>query len=103
MIRWPAAATAAAPLTSAERFGLELLVDLARLVPMEDPEADVVAIEVVGDSDVVESPRSLAARDWGFEAVDGAVRIPRGTLGVVVEVAGSAAEQRSSARDRHDR
>ena len=97
MIRWPATATA---LSNAERFGLDLLVDLARLVPMEDPSAAVVEIEIVergGDL------RSLVAGGWGIEPGDGVVRIPRSALGVVTEVAGAAAEQRSSSRDRHDR
>jgi hypothetical protein len=108
MIRMPAPAVSAtlasaAPLTSTERFGLELLVDLARLVPMEDPAADVVTIEVVEGAVRGESLRSLAARGWAIEAGDGMVRIPRAALELVAEVAGAAAEQRSGARDRHDR
>ncbi len=104
MIRWPAPA---APLTSAERFGLELLVDLARLVPMEDPAADVVAIEVVESSAQSskrgENLRSLAARGWGIESGEGVVRLPRAALEAAAEVAGAALEQRSTARDRHER
>lgn len=100
MIRWPAPTT---PLSSAERFGLELLVDLARLVPMEDPAADVVAIEVVAGSGPDETPRALASRGWGIEPGEGVVRIPRPTLALVASVAGAAREQRTSARDRHDR
>ncbi len=98
-----AAPASAAPLTSTERFGLELLVDLARLVPIEDPAADVVSVEVVEGPARGESLRSLAARGWGIEAGDGVVRIPRAALEVAAEVASAAAEQRSGARDRHDR
>lgn len=103
MIRWPTPATA---LTSAERFGLELLVDLARLVPMEDPAADVVQLEItdrVGRTDRASDLHSLAAGRWGMEPGDGVVRIARAALSVVTEVAGAAAEQRSIARDRHER
>jgi hypothetical protein len=109
MIRLPVSAgsdapsASAAPLTSTGRFGLELLVDLARLVPMEDPAADVVAIEVVEGTVRGESLRSLAGRGWAIEAGDGVVRIPRAALEMAAEVAGAAAEQRSRARDRHDR
>ncbi|HEY9427392.1 MAG TPA: hypothetical protein VIR34_09575 [Gemmatimonadaceae bacterium] len=100
MIRWPAPAAA---LTAAQRFGLELLVDLARLVPMQDPTADVVAIEVVDGSEGGADLRSLAARGWGIEPGDGVVRVQRTTLELCTEVAGAAAEQRTEARDRHDR
>jgi hypothetical protein len=97
------AAHLSAPLNGTERFGLELLVDLARLVPVEDPAADVVAIEVVESPTRGESVRTLAARKWGIEAGDGVVRLPRAALEVAAEVAGAVAEQRSGARDRHDR
>jgi hypothetical protein len=100
MIRWPAPAAA---LTGAQRFGLELLVDLARLVPMEDPAADVVAIEVVDGSRSGADLRSLAAQGWGIEPGDGVVRVPRATLELATEVAGAVQEQRTDARDRHDR
>jgi hypothetical protein len=100
MIRWPAPTAA---LTAAERFGLELLVDLARLVPMEDPAADVVAIEVVDDGSRATDLRSLAASDWGMESGDGIVRIPRAALAMATAVAGATAEQLSEARDQHDR
>jgi peptidoglycan/xylan/chitin deacetylase (PgdA/CDA1 family) len=100
VISWPAPATA---LTDAERFGLELLVDLARLVPMEDPAADVVAIEVVEGGARSTDLRSLAASGWGMETGDGVVRVPRSSLAMAADVAGAAAEQSSEARDRHDR
>jgi hypothetical protein len=100
MIRWPAPAAA---LTSAQRFGLELLVDLARLVPMEDPAADVPAIEVIDDSGPAADLRSLAAHRWGIQPGDGVVRVPRALLEMATEVAGAAAEQRTDARDQHDR
>jgi hypothetical protein len=100
MIHWPAPSAA---LTNAQRYGLELLVDLARLVPMEDPAADVVAIEVVDGSQRGLDLREVAARGWGVEPGDGVVRVPRAALDLVTEVAGAAAEQRNDARDRHDR
>ncbi|HET7623351.1 MAG TPA: hypothetical protein VFK39_15705 [Gemmatimonadaceae bacterium] len=100
MIRWPAPVVA---LTAAERFGLELLVDLSRLVPMEDAAADVVAVEVVDGGERTPDLRSLAAGGWGMEPGDGVVRVPRTALAMVTEIAGAAAEQRSEARDPHDR
>lgn len=100
MICWPAPDAA---LTSAQRFGLELLVDLARLVPMEDPAGGVVAIEVVDGPGPGADLRSLAADRWGIEPGDGVVRIPRSSLEMATEVAGAVAEQRTEARDRHDR
>jgi hypothetical protein len=100
VIRWPAPATA---LTETERFGLELLVDLARLVPMEDPAAAVVSIEVVDGSGPGAELRSLAANRWGIEPGDGVVRVPRPSLEMATELAGAVAEQRTNARDRHDR
>ena len=97
MIRWP---SPAAPLDSAEHFGLALLVDLARLVPMEDASADVVQLVI---TDRTADLGSLVAGGWGIEPGSGEVRIPRAALALVTEVAGAAAEQRSPARDRHDR
>jgi hypothetical protein len=100
MIRWPAPAAA---LSASQRFGLEILVDLARLVPMEDPAADVVAIEVIDGPESAADIRGLAGRGWGIESREGTVRVQRAVLDLATEIAGGAAEQRSEARDRHDR
>ena len=108
MIRLPGSGAQLAP---AEQFGLELLVDAARLVPMEDPRADVVSIDVTardarahgGGGEGGQDLRAMAASGWGMEIGDGAVRVPRSLLAKMTDVAGAVAEQRSEERDRHDR
>jgi hypothetical protein len=100
MIRLPTAGTALAP---PERYGLEVIVDLARLLPVEDPAAPVTELLVV---DEPRDPRSLAglvADGWGISAGDGVVRVARAALRMIAEVAGAGVEQRVTTRDRHGR
>jgi hypothetical protein len=100
MIRAPGSAAALRPV---EQFALHVLIDLARLVPVDDPAADVVRLEVT------ERPASAAdlagwmAAGWGIESGDGVVRVPRQALERLGEIAGDSREQRSSARDRYGR
>jgi hypothetical protein len=90
-----------ATLTAEQRFGLDVLVDQARLLPTTDPAADVVRLAVA------DTPRlSFDAWSAGSLAIadaDGVVTISRDALRHVTAVAGAAAEQRSSARDRYGR
>ena len=90
-------------LIGAERHGLELLLDLARLPAVEDEAADVVRLDIVerdcGDPDL----KACIAHGWHFEPADGVVRVPRGVLRLVTAVAGATAEQDSAARDRYGR
>ncbi|HYU27766.1 MAG TPA: hypothetical protein VEK83_01940 [Gemmatimonadales bacterium] len=84
----------------AERFALDVLVDLARLVPA-GPTLDVVRLELSE-----QAPRDLRgwmAAGWGIDVADGVVRVPRAVLQLVIEVAGAAAEQRARDRDGYDR
>jgi len=84
----------------AERFALDLLVDLARLVPA-GPTLDVVRLELSE-----QAPRDLRgwmAAGWGIDVADGVVRVPRAVLQLVIEVAGAASEQRVHDRDRYER
>ncbi|MEO8564547.1 MAG: hypothetical protein ABI601_20905 [bacterium] len=90
-----------ASLLPAERFALELLVDLSSVVRL-DGSADVVRVAVAGE------PRSigaseLRARAWGITVADGLVTIDRSLLGFVIAVAGATVEQASTAADRFDR
>ena len=89
-------------LRPAERFGLDLLVDLSRLLVAERAECDLVRLTVVDR----ESAGSGAA-DLSFQAAlergDGEVRVTTAALRAVAEVAGGAVEQRSNATDRHGR
>ena len=87
-------------LSSAERFALDLLVDLARLVPAA-PALDVVPLELTNQP--ARDLRSWMAAQWGIDIADGVVRVPRAVLGTVVDVAGAASEQRTTERDRHRR
>ena len=87
-------------LSAAERFALDVLVDLARLVPAA-PALDVVRLELSE-----QAPRDLRgwmAAGWGIDVADGVVRMPRPVLQAVIEVAGAATEQRATERDRYSR
>src|SRR5438093_8100957 len=77
-----------------------MLVDLSRLVPAA-ATLDVVRLELSE-----EAPRELRgwmAVGWGIEVADGIVRVPRAVLQAVIDVAGAAAEQRATERDRYSR
>jgi hypothetical protein len=89
-------------LRPAERFGLDLLIDLSRLLVAERAECDLVHLTVVER----ESAGSVAAdlsSQAAFERRDGEVRVTTAALRSVAEVAGAAVEQRSTATDRHGR
>lgn len=100
MLRLPGAA---APLGASERYALELLADLGRLVPVDDPAADVVRVEVAEGPDEPGSFAAAAARGWDLTVRDGAVAVPRSLLRLLAGVATARAERQSDARDRHGR
>jgi hypothetical protein len=89
-------------LRPAERYGLEVLLDLSRLLVAERAECDLVRLTVVNRDSA-----GSAAADLSFKAAleraDGEVRITTAALRGVAEVAGGAIEQRSTATDRHGR
>jgi peptidoglycan/xylan/chitin deacetylase (PgdA/CDA1 family) len=76
-------------ITAAERWAVETLVDLSRLLRCEGEVAGAVRVGV--------------GEGQGFSAEAGAVRIGRGTLARVVAVAGAGLEQKSEAADKHQR
>jgi peptidoglycan/xylan/chitin deacetylase (PgdA/CDA1 family) len=88
-------------LSTREAYGLDVLVDLSRLLVVLDPVADVVTLQVV------ERPaRSLETclRDGpALECADGIVRLERAALGYVTDLAGAAVEQALHTADRHGR
>jgi hypothetical protein len=105
-------------LTAAERFGWEVLLDASRLLCVDGGAADrggavatpplgFVTVRVAPDehrSTVARMPQALidtAAR--GFDVAADVVVVPRLVLRAVTDLAGAAAEQRSTARDRHGR
>jgi hypothetical protein len=98
VIRLPPAGTTGA----AERYALTLMVDLARLVPVDDPAADVVRLEVVPGTGTA-TLAGMAGALWSFEAADGVVRVSAPVLRQLALVAGAGAERRSQERDRHGR
>jgi hypothetical protein len=100
MLRLPGAA---APLGASERYALELLADLGRLVPVDDPAADVVKVEVAEGPGEPGSLAAAAARGWDLTVRDGAVAVPRSVLRLLAGVATARSERQSEARDRYGR
>ena len=101
VIRLPSGET----LSAAERYGLALLVDLARLPSVEDADADVVRLDIAARDEGGADPDlpTCFAHDWYLERGDGAVRVLRAALRQITAVAGAAAEHRTAARDRYGR
>ena len=89
-------------LRPAERFGLDVLLDLSRLLIAEQAECEVVRLTVM-DRPYSELPVADLAPQTALERADGEVRISTAALFAVAEIAGGATEQRSGAVDRHGR
>jgi hypothetical protein len=102
MIRLPAPVSPGAAGAPDQRQ-LLLLTELARLIPVTDPSADVVRMEVTDRPASFASPSAWRTAGWGIEPGDGVVRIARGALQLAWDVATAAAETRTTARDRFDR
>jgi hypothetical protein len=95
---------AAHTLTPAERFGLEVLVDLSRVL-VAGPEVDAALTLSVVDDGPTPAPLAQAiANQWWIEAAgEGEVQVRRSALGRLAELCSAAAEQRSAAKDRFGR
>jgi hypothetical protein len=89
------------PLGRAERFALDLLIDLARLLPYTGID-DVVRLRVVEGNARVDVP-SLRDRSSMMVAGNGIVTMDRALLTLVTQIAGAVAEQRSPVMDRFGR
>ncbi len=89
-------------LRPAERYGLDVLLDLSRLLVAERAECDLVRLTVVDRGSAGSAAADLSSRA-ALERGDGEVRITTAALRGVAEVAGGAIEQRSTATDRHGR
>ncbi len=107
------------PLTPAEQFGWEVLLDLSRLVAIDGvrgaPDAaagdtgspDVVAVQL--EPDIATQPTgdggrgAIATLSRGYDVREGVVSVPRALLRAVSDVAGAGEEQRTTAVDRHGR
>jgi hypothetical protein len=102
MIRLPAPVSPGAAGAPDQR-PLTLLSELARLVPVTDPAADVVRIEVTDRPAAFASPGAWRAAGWGIESGEGIVRIARAGLQLAWDIVTAEAEIRTRARDRFDR
>jgi len=91
-----------ASLTAAERFALDVLIDLSAVLRL-DGTGDVVQLRVVDGASSDDTAAALRARGWGIAAADGVVTVERALLRFVVDVAGAEDEQRSRAEDRYQR
>ncbi|HYF38291.1 MAG TPA: hypothetical protein VD930_01300, partial [Gemmatimonadales bacterium] len=85
-----------------ERYGLEVLIDLSRLLPVEQAECDLVRLTLAERPSAGSAPADLSSQA-ALERAEGEVRLSRAALRAVAEVAGGAFEQRSKANDRHGR
>jgi hypothetical protein len=89
-------------LRPSERYGLDVLVDLSRLLVAEQAECELVRL-TVADRQSAGSAAADLSFHGALERADGEVRLTRAALRAVAEVAGGAIEQRCSATDRHGR
>ena len=86
-----------------ERYGLDVLLDLSRLLPVDDPTADVVRLELDDTPGAGEDFGEFLAGRVPITVGDGELRLSRWTLRHVTAVAGAEVEQRAPDRDRFDR
>src|SRR5687768_3618180 len=89
-------------LSPAERYGLEVLIDLSRLLVAERTECELVRLTVVERQSAGSAAADLSPMA-ALERADGEVRVTTAALRGVAEIAGAAFEQRSAAADRHGR
>ena len=89
-------------LRPAERFGLDVLVDLSRLLVAERADCELVRLVVVDRGSAGSAAADLSSKA-ALERGDGEVRVTTAALRGVAEIAGGAIEQRSTAADRHGR
>jgi peptidoglycan/xylan/chitin deacetylase (PgdA/CDA1 family) len=89
-------------LLPSERFGLEILMDLSRLLVAEGADCELVRLTVL-ERDTPGGPLAALAPETALERANGEVRVTTAALRAVTEVAGAGAEQRSTAADRHGR
>jgi hypothetical protein len=90
------------PLSAAEQFALDVLVDLSRLLVTNDSKADGIKLTIVGSAGST-SLSDARAKRWLMTERDGVVELGRPLLTLVAELAGAMSEQRSDAADRFGR
>lgn len=89
--------------TPARRWALDVLVDLAALVRVEDPTADVVTLSIAADDQPADDIAAARTRGWGIRVEDGRVLVGERALMLVARIASAADEQLTDAADRHGR
>src|SRR2546423_15220339 len=93
------------PLDARQQFALDVLLDLSRLLRVEDPSASAVSVGVGSRATAMDVTllATLSGASSAFENVGGAVTIDRGLLDAVASVAGAVDEQLGAPLDRHGR
>jgi hypothetical protein len=89
-------------LLPAERYGLDVLIDLSRLLVAERADVDLVRLTTATRGSAGSAAADLSPKA-ALERLDGEVRLTTAALRAVAEVAGGAIEQRCTATDRHGR
>lgn len=87
-------------LSAGERFGLDTLVDLSRLLVVDDAEADVVRLGVSPTAVYIDQ---FLTRSIPPERSEGEVRVPRQVLSHVTALAGAGHERKVTTSDKHGR
>jgi hypothetical protein len=110
------------PLAPAEQYGLDVLIDLSRLIVLVGPgsasaspllsghgdptaptSSDVVSVRIAPAGGPAADGSPISRLEGGIDTDDDAVMVQRPLLRAVAEVAGAGIEQRASGRDRHGR
>lgn len=89
-------------LNALEHYGLDTLLDASCLLRVEDPDADVVELQI-RDTRGSCTVQDAIANDWFIGEEPGRVVVERAAVRLIAEIVGAVAEQRSAARDRFDR
>jgi hypothetical protein len=89
------------PRGSAEQFGLELLLDLSRVLRFAG-NGDTVRLRLIDGEEPVTLEACLARR-WYIERSDGTVKLPRPVLRLMTSIAGAEREQCATRYDRFGR
>jgi hypothetical protein len=81
------------PLGAREQYGLSVLLDASRLLPVDDATADVVRLALLDQTgDRHDSFDAFVRGTWTLERSDGAVAVSRALLRHVADLSGGGAE-----------
>ena len=86
----------------AERYGLDTLIDLSRLLVAQQSDCDLVRVSVINRQSAGSAAADLSSRA-ALERSEGEVKVSTAALAAVAEVTGGAIEQRCTSSDRHGR